>query len=175
MDETDPAVQDPREAHPLSGVLAFWEDVTDDMEATAAEYREAGWDVLTLHPGDVTALPPTDADGTGSDEFGLDVLVPGDEFREVQALVAEADFDAYEAYRAQQNDTVFLVVVMQAESAGRAVAFPVYYSLREAERMIERARETGEMHTFVRPLSADRRVEFTQQEPGSLLPPSGGA
>jgi hypothetical protein len=39
--------------------------------------------------------------------------------------------------------------------------------------MIERARETGEMHTFVRPLSADRRVEFTQQEPESLLPPTG--
>jgi hypothetical protein len=174
MDETDPATQDPREAHPLSGVLAFWEAVTDDMEATAEEYREAGWDVLTLHPGDVTALPATYADGTEGDEFGLDVLVPGDEFRELESLVAEAAFDSYEAYRALQNDTVFLVVVMQAESAGQAVVFPVYYATSEADRMIELAREAGEMHTFVRPLSNDRRVEFTQRDPASLLPPSGG-
>jgi hypothetical protein len=173
MDETDPAVEDPREAHPLSGVLAFWEDVTDDMEATAEEYREAGWDVLTLHPGDVTPKPSGYADGREAEEFGLDVLVPGDEFREVQALVAETDFDAYEAYRALENDTVFLVVVMQAESTGQAVVFPVYYALQRADQMIELAREAGEMHTFVRPLSADQRVEFTQQEPESLLPPTG--
>jgi hypothetical protein len=35
------------------------------------------------------------------------------------------------------------------------------------------AREAGEMHTFVRPLSNDRRVVFTQQEPDSLLPEDG--
>jgi hypothetical protein len=173
MDETDPATQSPEDAHPLSGVLAFWEDVTDDMEATAEEYREAGWDVLTLHPGDVTPLPAGYADGTEAEEFGLDVLVPGDEFRELESLVADTAFDAYEAYRALENDTIFLVVVMQAESAGQAVVFPAYYSLQEGDQMIELARNAGEMHTFVRPLSDDRRVEFTQREPASLLPPTG--
>ncbi|MFC6725160.1 hypothetical protein ACFQE1_12435 [Halobium palmae] len=43
--------------HPLSGALDAWERVVDDMEATAAEYREEGWETLELHPGDVTPIP----------------------------------------------------------------------------------------------------------------------
>jgi hypothetical protein len=168
MDDMNPA-----ESHPLSGVLSFWEGVVDDAEATAAEYEEAGWDVSTLHPGDVTPLPAMIDDPAEAEEFGLDVLVPGDEFRALESLVDEATFDAYEAYRAQRGGVVFLVIVMQAESAGRAVVFPVYYSRSEAQSMCDLAREAGEMHTFVRPLSDDRRVVFTQQEPDSLLPEDG--
>ncbi|ESP87537.1 DUF7529 family protein [Candidatus Halobonum tyrrellensis] len=156
-------------SHPLVGVEEFWEEVTDETEATAAEYRDAGWEVVTLHPGDVTALPTASADAE-SDRVGLDVLVPNDEFDAVEDLVADATFDGYDAYRAEEADVVFLVVAMTAAEAGAAVVFPLYYARSEARTMLRRAAEAGEMRTYVRPLDDDRRVVFTHRDPENLLP-----
>lgn len=154
-----------------------------DMEATAEEYREAGWDVLELHPGDVTPLPNVSTDGTGIevDRTGFDVLLPGDEFAEAQDLVAETDaadgdgdvFDEYDAYRAQQSDVVFLVVVMKAEAAGRAVAFPLYYDEQQARPMLDRADDAGELCAYLRPLDDSERVVFSLADPAPLSPEDG--
>ena len=157
-------------SHPLSGVEEFWEEVMADMEATAAEYREAGWTVVELHPGDVTALPTASAD-VESDRTGFDVLVPGDEFAELEGTVADAAFDEYDAYRAEEGGVVFLVVAVKAEGRGSAVVYPLYYALSEAATMLRRAAEAGEMRTYVRPLEDDRRVVFTHRDPTNLLPP----
>ncbi|WP_363464359.1 DUF7529 family protein [Halogeometricum borinquense] len=162
-----------REAHPLSGVMEFWDHVIEDMEATAAEYREAGWNVTELHPGDVTPVPAT-LDTVETDRAGLDVLVPGDEFETVEALVEDATFDAYDAYRAERGDVMFAVVVMQSEAAGEAVAVPVYYTMTEGQPMLERIEERGEMRLYIRPLSDDRRVVFVQEDPEALLPDADG-
>ncbi|WP_435145503.1 DUF7529 family protein [Halobaculum sp. P14] len=158
-------------SHPLAGVEDFWQDVMDDMEATAEEYRDAGWDVLALHPGDVTALPTASAQAT-PDRVGLDVLLPGDEFEELEGLVAETDaeFDEYDAYRAETDDVVFLVVAMKSESAGAAVVFPLYYAVSEAAPMLKQVARIGELRTYLRPLDDSSRVLFTQQEPSNLLP-----
>ena len=53
---------------------AFWGDLLDDVEATAVEYREEGWETHALTVGDVTALYATDK------PYGLDVLVPESAF-----------------------------------------------------------------------------------------------
>lgn len=156
-------------SHPLAGVEGFWDDVMADMEATAAEYRDAGWDVLELHPGDVTPLPTASADAE-ADRVGLDVLLPGDEFTAVEGRVGGATFDEYDAYRAEEGGVVFLVLAMKAAEAGEAVVFPLYYARSEAETMLRRVAERGEMRTFLRPLDDARRVVFSQREPGSLLP-----
>jgi hypothetical protein len=168
MDEPEQS----KEQHPLSGVMDFWERVVDDMEATAAEYRDAGWEVVELHPGDVTPVPAM-LDTVESEQFGLDALVPGGEFETVEGLVEDADFDAYDAYRAERGGVVFLVVAMLAEEAETAVTIPLYYRTNEAAPMLERAAEAGEMHVFVRPLSDDRRVIFVQDDPEALLPDDG--
>lgn len=158
--------------HTLDGVMEFWEDVMADMEATAAEYREAGWETYELHPGDVAPLPAgqTPEGGFADERVGLDVLVPGNEFEAIEELVETAEFDEYEAYRAEQGGVVFLVVAMQAEADGVAVVFPLYYRIDEAREMLSRVVERGEMRTYVRPLSDEKRVVFSQQEPQSLLP-----
>ncbi|MXR40169.1 hypothetical protein GRX01_02195 [Halobaculum sp. WSA2] len=171
-------------SHPLAGYTEFWDDVMADMEATAEEYREAGWDVLELHPGDVTPLPNVSTDGTGIevDRTGFDVLLPGDEFSAAQELVEEltgtdgtaAAFDEYDAYRAQQSEVVFLVVVMKAEAAGEAVAFPLYYAERQAEPMLERAEAAGELRAYLRPLDDSERVVFSLSDPGTLYPEDWG-
>ncbi|MFC6786645.1 hypothetical protein ACFQFH_12355 [Halobaculum halobium] len=165
-------------SHPLAGYTEFWDDVMADMEATAEEYREAGWDVLELHPGDVTPLPNVSTDGTGIDvdRTGFDVLLPGDEFAAARELVEETEepFDEYEAYRAQQSEVVFLVVVMKAEAAGQAVAFPLYYAERQAAPMLERADAAGELRAYLRPLDDSDRVVFSLAEPETLYPDDWG-
>ncbi|MFC7070386.1 DUF7529 family protein [Halobaculum lipolyticum] len=161
-------------SHPLAGYTEFWDDVMADMEATAEEYREAGWEVLELHPGDVTPLPSVSAAGTqvDTDRVGFDVLLPGDEFSAVREAVDEADaaFDEYDAYRARQSDVVFLVVVMKAEAAGTAVAFPLYYATQRAEPMLTAAADAGELRTYLRPLDDSERVVFTHGDPATLFP-----
>ncbi|MFB6126098.1 MAG: hypothetical protein ABEJ79_02190 [Halolamina sp.] len=162
------------EQHALSGVMDFWEAVIDDMEATAEEYRESGWDVTELHPGDVTPLPAgKDSEAEGGyldDRTGLDVLVPGDEFRTVEELAESLEFDAFDAYTAREGDVFFAVVVMQAADGETAVALPLYYRLDEATETLRRVRDGGEMRTFVRPLNDERRVVFTQADPDPFVP-----
>jgi len=172
--------------HPLSGVTGLWDDTIADMEATAEEFREEGWETVELHPGSVTPLPAGETeDGYIDTRIGLDVLVPGDEFEAVKATVGGPDddatgeaptaetgteYDEYEVFRAQQGDVVFLVVVMKSAETGRAVLIPLYYDVRDAAETLRLVREHDEMQLFVRPLDDSERVLFTQQDPEALLP-----
>lgn len=154
--------------HPLTGSLDIWEGVVEDMEATAAEYREEGWETLELHPGDVTALPAVEERVDG--RFGLDVLVPGDEYEALSELVAGATFDEYDVFRAQENGVVFLVVATKSTATNQVVLLPAYYGIEDGQLMLKRARDEGEMQTHVRPLSGDDRVTLKQAEPETLFP-----
>ncbi|WP_227352842.1 DUF7529 family protein [Haladaptatus salinisoli] len=146
--------------------MPFWEDVLADMEATAAEYEESGWNVLQLHPGDVTPLW-TERD----DEFGLDVLVPDDEFEALETLLDDGvAFDAFEAYRALGDGLVFLVVVMEDRDAETAVCYPAYYDAQGGQKMLADAADAGEMRTHIRVLSDDR-IRFTHDDPNVFRPP----
>jgi len=160
------------ESHPLGGARDAWEAVIDDMEATAAEYRDAGFETLELHPGDVTVLP-TPAAAAGNvevDRLGLDVLLPGNEFEPLQAAVADHEFDEYDAFRATEGDIVFLVVAMKSVDGSFAVLFPLYYETTEARLMLARVADRGEMRTYLRPLDDSERVVFSQANPDNLLP-----
>ena len=159
-------------SHPLDGVMELWEDVIDDMEATAEEYREDGWEAYELHPGDVTTLPSgqTQDGGFADDRVGLDVVVPGEEFERIEPLVEEGRFDSYEAFRAEAGGVVFLVVAMKDQQAKRAVLVPAYYRVENAREMLVRAEERGEMRMWVRPLDDSRQVVFGQDSPDALFP-----
>ncbi|AEN06400.1 hypothetical protein [Halolamina sp.] len=165
--------------HPLSGLSGLWEDTIADMETTATEFRDAGWETVELHPGAVTPLPAGETeDGYLDERVGLDVLVPGDEFALVKESVGGIDgeegtavsYDEYEAFRAQQNEVVFLVVAMKSTAAETAVLIPLYYDVADAAETLERVRERDEMRLFVRPLDDSERVVFSQQSPEALLP-----
>lgn len=147
----------------------FWDDVVADMEATAAEYEDDGWETLQLHPGDVTTRVPDDED----DPFGLDVLVPNDEFDAVEDLLAgDVAFDSYEAFVALGDGLVLLVVAMEDEDAEVAVLYPAYYDVQNSEEMLAAARDAGEMRTYVRTLT-NERIEFTHEDPETFAPPTG--
>lgn len=150
-------------------VTEFWEDVLDDAEATADEYREAGWEPILVHPGDVTPLPPD------HERFGLDVLVPDGEFETVRAAVEAEDaaFDDVEVFRAATAGTVFLVVAVRDEATGRVVLVPAFYGVREAQETLDGANERGELPVHLRTLSNDEVVTFEPDDPTPLFPPSG--
>ena len=165
--------------HPLSGLTELWEDTIADMEATAAEFRDAGWETVELHPGAVTPLPAGETnEGYADERVGLDVLVPGNEFDAVKQAVGGLDgeegtavsYDEYEAFRAEADSVVFVVVAMKSEEAGTTVLIPLYYKLDEADETVRRVSERDEMRLFVRPLDDSERVVFSQQSPDGLLP-----
>ncbi|MDS0300017.1 hypothetical protein NDI76_14820 [Halogeometricum sp. S1BR25-6] len=156
------------ESHPRSDARAFWDAVVDEMEVTAAAYRDAGWAVTELHPGEVRPVPAY-LDTGGTDRTGLDVLVPAEEFETVQRLVEARSFDAHDASRVADGETVFAVVVMRDGSAAEAVAVPVYYASAAAAPMLERVDAHGELHLSVRSPSADGRVEFALENLESPL------
>lgn len=134
-----------------------WEDLLGDAQATAAEYRKKGWDVLALHPGDVTPL--TD------DPFGLDVLAPSNEFDDLQDLVEDLTFDRTTVYNAEDGDARFYIVVAEARADEQAVVIPAFLSLAELPGLRQVAEDAGVMYTHVRPLSADVRVTFRHDDP----------
>jgi len=149
-------------------VLSSWERVVEDMEATAAEYRDDGWEVVELHPGDVTPLPPD------HDRFGLDVLVGGDEYETVSEMVTDdgAAFDEFEVFRAVQGGHVFLVVAVEDAAREQAVLVPAYYGIKDADDTIEAVLEGDTFPLHIRPLSIDDVVTVEPSDPSLLLPPT---
>jgi len=135
-------------------VQEHWSDLLEDVAATAEGFRAEGWEVLELHPGDVTV---------DSDALALDVLVPDDEFERLEAMVAEGSFDEHDVYRTAAG-AVFLLVVARDEERNQAVCCPAYYDPADALELKRRSREEGRITTRLRRLSGGA-VEFTHGEP----------
>ncbi len=181
-DESDPEDEppvDPQQADPEMGAGAnveamnFWDDILADMEATAAEYDERGWETLQLHPGDVVALSGETPEGDRTERFGLDVLVPDDEFEEIEALVTGGvAFDTYEVYKAVAGGLVLLVVAMEDTDAETALLYPAYYRIRDDDTttLFDRAREEGALYSYLRRLD-NRHVELRHDDPSLFEPP----
>lgn len=148
--------------------LDAWERVVEDMEATADEYREDGWSVVDLHPGDVTALPPE------HERFGLDVLLPGNEYEQVSEWVTAdgAAFDEFEVFRAARGGHVFLVVAIEDAPREQVMLVPAYYGIEDAQDTLEGVHERGTFPLHLRPLSLDGVVTVEPSDPSLLLPPT---
>lgn len=134
-----------------------WDDVLADASATAAEYREDGWDVLELHPGDVTPL--TD------DTAGFDVLAPDNEFADLREVVEGLDFDRTSVYHAEDGGVRFYVIVPEATADKQAVVVPSFLVLTEEPALEKRAEAEGALVTRVRTLADDERVTFRHDDP----------
>ncbi|UPM41858.1 DUF7529 family protein [Halocatena salina] len=133
---------------PIESVSEQWEAVIDDMEATANDYRAAGWTVVELHPGDVTPLP--------GEPPRFDVLVPDNEFDQLQTAVSEAAFDTTELYRAEDGGVTFVLTVTCDTDREVAVCCPLYYDRQTAIELSDRA-DDG-LTTTIRTLADDRTI-----------------
>lgn len=157
------------ETGPPAGVMANWETIVEDMEATAGEYESAGWAVVQVHPGDVQMVA-----GGSDGRTGLDLLVPDNEYREIESLLESGvSFDDYEVYRNASGGVVYLVVVAQDPDTEAAILYPAYYRSEgtDALDVLEHAREAGRLQTFLRRLNGEY-VELSHENP-DLFAPSG--
>lgn len=137
-----------------------WEDLIADTEATAEEYEAAGYDTIAIHPGDVVALV---------DDVVIDVLAPGDEYRELTDLATDLSVDEFDVYGAEEGGVSFALVAALDHDAEAAVCVPLYLKLQDLDDLDLAASEAGHVHLHVRPLTNDSRVEFTLEEPDLLL------
>ncbi|WP_224448418.1 DUF7529 family protein [Haloprofundus salilacus] len=174
--------------HPLAGKETAWEAVVADMEATAEAYRDEGWETTELHPGDVIPLngvniglgasdDDRDDDSSGGDGddgddgwSGLDVLLPGNEFTAVEAVVEAATFDESEVLRTREDGVVLAVLVMKASADRQVVLVPLYYDIADIAGVANAARSAGRLEVALRPLSNDQRVLFALDDPELVLP-----
>lgn len=81
---------------------AHWETLTAEAEAIAEEFEEDGWETLVVHPGSVTAVHE-------HDRCGLDVVIPGNEYEPLAALVEERglSFPISEVYAREEAEETF--------------------------------------------------------------------
>lgn len=149
-----------------SGPLAsFWTDLVADAEAIEAEYREDGWEVLSVEPGDVS---PVDKE----ERFGLSVLLPGSEYEAVEEVVEREgiSFDEAEVYRRTVGEIVFVLVVERDPTSEVAVVVPLYYSPQWPGEIVETAVEEGVLEIHLRPLSVENWVTFSHDDPSLFVP-----
>jgi hypothetical protein len=154
-DAADPDAPEPEEDLPNQAAMANWDEVIADLEATAAEYEEAGWETLQIHPGDVAIL-------TGEDDAGpgLDILVPDPEFEELADVVETGqDVEETAVFRAGIEGVTYLVIVLQ-HADGTAVLVPAYYLIGDGrvETAFRHAGERGEFRIRLRTLTFDEIV-----------------
>lgn len=155
------------ERAPGGTVGAYWDRVIEDMEATADQFEERGWDALTLRPGDVTPVVGDDVDVAG-----FDVLLPDDEWHGLLDVVENATLDECDVYSTSVENTSFCVVAMQDLTAETAVLFPIYFDRNgdDATALREHAESTGSVRARLRRLQQDRLVTFELAEPALVFP-----
>lgn len=147
---------------PTVRMTAGWQAVVDDMAATSQEYRGRGWTTLELHPGDSVLVD-------SEHRTGLDVLLPGPEYDELDSLVEECSFTDSEVFRAQKEGLIYLLVVEKDPDREVAVFAPAYYDVSSARSTLETIAATGELRLFCRRLNDDY-VQFVHTDPSPFLP-----
>ncbi len=150
-----------RESPAPEAVADEWAELLADAEAMAGRYREEGWTAVVVTTRDAAAVD--------DDLFGLDVLVPDDEYERIEDIVETGAVDRTHAFRTDAAGVRLLVVVAEATAAEEAVLVPAYLSLEDVETLRERADTEGTMYTHVRTLATDTRVTVQHEDPELFL------
>jgi hypothetical protein len=149
----------------IPGLAEHWADLTAEVASIAAEYREEGWEVLEIHPGDVAPLSPGELE-----RWGLDIVVPGNELESVQELINHAPVDELDVFRTVQGEVVLLLIAAKAPAAERVVLIPAYYREGDAVGIRAAARERGTIHVHLRPLTQKPVITFSHEQPELFFP-----
>lgn len=154
----NPAGDVPENVQAKSG----WQAVIEDMAATADAYRDRGWNTLELHPGDSVLVD-------SEYRTGLDVVLPGPEYEDLEALADDASFTDVDVFRAEGDGMLYLLVVEKDPADETAVFVPAYYDPSGSQPKLENIQEAGELRLFCRRLNDDY-VEFVHDNPAPFLP-----
>ncbi|WP_244605398.1 DUF7529 family protein [Halorhabdus rudnickae] len=139
-----------------------WQAVLDEQAATAESYRSEDWETLELHPGDSVFVD-------NESRTGLDVLLSGPEYEDLETLTDAYTFREVEVFRASDGSTVYLLIVERAPAENVAVLIPAYYDRTQAGETLQAVRTAGEIRLFCRRLN-DEYVELRHDDPAPFLP-----
>lgn len=140
-----------------------WEAVIEEMEATAADLREEGWEIVELHPGDVAVF------GEDAEFSGFDVLVPDNEFDQLEEIDANAELKQTEVYRAESEQFVYALVVTLDADRTVGLCCPLYYDQQQLGQLPS-PESDGQIATYIRTLSEDRGLVITHDDPTLFIP-----
>lgn len=145
-----------------------WQSVIEDMASTADAYRDRGWRTLELHPGDSVLVD-------SAYRTGLDVLLPGSEYEELESLASSRAFTDAEVFAAETGGVRYLLLVETDPDTEAAVFVPAYYEPARSQSALKTVVENGELRVFCRRLNDDY-VAFEHDEiepfvPDGLLEP----
>ena len=139
--------------------LVHWDDLLDDVQAIAAEYKANGWETLVLHPGDIATITEGDA--------GFRLIIPESELDELAEAVkgAEESFNEFELHRAPTDDLLLFIVVVKSSDYDYATLFPAYYEPDVDDEFVTAVREQGSVFTEITNLDQSRRYSFRHDDP----------
>lgn len=147
----------------LEPVESHWEDLQEDIEETASEYRENGWDVITTSVGNVTLLNESLKQNSPT----FDILIPDNKLAEIKELVETEDtnFDKYTVYRQTRSGVIFYLIVMEDPRQKNALLFPAYVVIENHQELLSRAKSAEEVSVILRNISDEDRVRFSYDNP----------
>lgn len=146
--------------------MGWWDTLVEDMDARAAEYESDGWETVTLHTADVTAL-----EGRHDDRVGLSVLVPDDEFDELERVLGAETVESTDVYRTRVQGYVAFLLAVETDGE-TAILCPGYYALSDdsVDETFDLAEEAGRLTVYLRRLD-ETAVELAIDDPALLAPP----
>ncbi|WP_338729071.1 hypothetical protein [Haladaptatus sp. DJG-WS-42] len=160
-DDPDEFVHNPAvQAEAPAAVAEYWETLISDMEATAKQYRDSGWSVVTVNPGQVfpdMQLP------------GFDILVADDEYLEAVKFTENNTVEESEVYRAE-TDAVFFLAVLRDASKKKALLVPGYYPFEKGTELREHIGESLTLN--LNRLQRDVAVSVELHDPEAFFPDS---
>lgn len=139
-----------------------WVAVIEEMEATAADLREEGWEIVELHPGDVAVF------GEDAEFSGFDVLVPDNEFDRLAEIAPSADLKQTEVYRAESGQFVYALVITLDADRTVGLCCPLYYDQQQLNQLPSGTDE--QLATYIRTLSEDRGLVISHDDPSLFIP-----
>jgi hypothetical protein len=146
-----------------------WTLVVEDLQATAAGYRERGWTTAEVVPELVGVVGP---DAAPDGQAGLDLVLEPAAFERFRETIGGGPhvFDSFELFRAEEDGAVYAVVAIEAPDAELVVLAAATYGSEARERLAGMV--DGTVHLHVRPEEAapGQLVTFTLEEPRGLVP-----
>jgi hypothetical protein len=132
-----------------------WKQLVMEMETSAGEHRNAGWETVVLHP---------EASGVLDDgEPGLAVVVPREEFDELDRAASSHEIDEYEVLRADFADEIHVLTILYTADAEVAIFLPAALDADRLDGL--RAVVDGTFYSHVTPPDDDATVSFTHDDP----------
>jgi hypothetical protein len=166
MDDEDGAVEGHGDAAtddaPSVATEEHWKQLVVEMEQSATEHRNAGWETVVCHPA---------ASGVVDDgEPGFGIVVPREEFDALDRAASSHEIDEYEVLRADLPGEIHLLVILYTADGDVALFVPAALDADRLDGL--RAVVDGTFYSHVTPPEDDATVSFTHDDPSLFIPGS---